>query len=127
MALYGHELDRETTPWEAGLGWAVKLDKGDFVGREALVRRKEAGPAKKLVGFEVEGRGIAREGHAVHSGGEAVGRVTSGTWSPTFEKALGLAYVPPALAEPGTPLELEVRGRRLPARVVAIPFYRRHR
>jgi len=127
MALYGHELDRETTPWEAGLGWTVKLDKGDFVGREALVRRKEAGPAKRLVGFEVEGRGIAREGHAVHAGGEAVGRVTSGTWSPTFEKALGLAYVPPALAEPGTPLELEVRGRRLPARVVAIPFYRRHR
>lgn len=125
MALYGHELDRDTTPWEAGLGWVVKLDSGDFIGRDALVRAKEAGPERKLVGFEVEGRGIAREGHAVHVGGEPVGRVTSGTWSPTFEKALGLAYVPTAHAAPGTAVELEVRSRKLPGRLVEIPFYRR--
>jgi aminomethyltransferase len=127
MALYGHELDRDTTPWEAGLDWTVKLEKGDFIGRDALVRQKEAGPARRLVGFEIEGRGIAREGHPVLAGGETVGRVTSGTWSPTFEKALGMAYVPPRLAAPGNALEVEVRGRRLPARVVPMPFYRREK
>jgi aminomethyltransferase len=126
MALYGHELDRETTPWEAGLAWTVKLDKGDFVGRDALVAAREAGPRKKLVGFEARGRGIAREGQAVHvPGGDAVGRVTSGTWSPTFEKALGMAYVPPAMAEAGTALEVDVRGRRVPIEVVPMPFYKR--
>ncbi|HSL83785.1 MAG TPA: glycine cleavage T C-terminal barrel domain-containing protein, partial [Thermoanaerobaculia bacterium] len=125
MALYGHEIDRETTPWEANLGWTIKMDKGDFVGRSALAAQKEAGVERRLVGFEVEGRGIAREGHPVVHEGREVGRVTSGTWSPTFEKALGLAYVPPALAEPGTAIEIEVRGRRLPAKVVKVPFYRR--
>jgi aminomethyltransferase len=127
MALYGHEIDETTTPWEAGLAWVVKLDKGDFLGRDALVAQKESGPPRKLVGFEVEGRGIARQGHAVLSGegGQTVGIVTSGTWSPTFEKALGLAYVPPDLAAPGTPLTLDVRGRQLAARVVEAPFYRR--
>ena len=127
MALYGHELDRETTPYEAGLGWMVQLDKGDFVGREALARQREDGIGRKLAGFEVEGRGIAREGHPVLVDGREVGRVTSGTWSPTFEKALGMAYVPPALAAPGTTIEIEVRGRRLPAETVELPFYRREK
>ncbi len=129
MALYGHEIDETTTPWEAGLDWVVKLDKGDFLGRDALVAQKAAGMPRKLVGFEVEGRGIARQGHAVLSAGagETVGIVTSGTWSPTFEKALGLAYVPPDLAATGTPLTLDVRGRQLAARVVDTPFYRRAR
>ncbi|HKH46507.1 MAG TPA: glycine cleavage system aminomethyltransferase GcvT [Thermoanaerobaculia bacterium] len=125
MALYGHEIDETTTPWEAGLAWIVKLDKGDFLGRDALVAQKTEGPPRKLVGFEVEGRGIARQGHAVVSEGGTVGTVTSGTWSPTFEKALGLAYVPPDKAAPGTPLTLDVRGRQLAARVVETPFYRR--
>jgi len=125
MALYGHEIDETTTPWEAGLDWVVKLDKGDFAGRDALVAQKAAGVPRRLVGFEVEGRGIARQGHAVLSGGAPVGAVTSGTWSPTFEKALGLAYVPPELAAPGTPLTLDVRGKALAARVVATPFYKR--
>jgi aminomethyltransferase len=125
MALYGHEIDETTTPWEAGLAWIVKLDKGDFLGRDALVAQKAAGAPRKLVGFEVEGRGIARQGHAVVSDGGTVGTVTSGTWSPSFEKALGLAYVPPDLAAPGTPLTLDVRGRQLAARVVETPFYRR--
>jgi len=125
MALYGHELDETTTPWEANLGWVVKLDKGDFVGRRALVEQKEGGVARKLVGFEVKGRGIAREGHAVHRGGETVGRVTSGTFSPTFEKALGMAYVAVDVAEPGTEIEIEVRRRKLEAEVVRLPFYTR--
>lgn len=127
MALYGHELDAETTPWEAGLDWVVKLDTGDFIGRRALLEQQEAGVARRLVGFEVEGRGIAREGHSVLVDGEPASRVTSGTFSPTFEKALGMAYVSADIAEPGRRVEIEVRGRRLPARLVALPFYRRER
>ncbi len=127
MALYGHEIDDTTTPWEAGLGWVVKLDSGDFVGREALARQKEKGPERKLVGFEVVGRGIARDGHGVLVGGEEAGRVTSGTWSPTLEKALGMAYLPVATSETGREIELEVRGRRLPGVVADLPFYRRPR
>jgi aminomethyltransferase len=125
MALYGHEIDRTTTPWEAGLDWTVRLGKGDFVGRDALVAAKERGPARKLVGFEVEGRGIARQGHGVLSDGREVGRVTSGTFSPTFERALGLAYVERPLAAPGTAVEIDVRGKRVAARVVPTPFYKR--
>ncbi len=127
MALYGHEIDDTTTPFEAGLSWVVKLDKGEFLGRDALVAQKAAGVPRKLVGFEVQGRGIARQGHPVVSEGGTVGIVTSGTWSPTFEKALGLAYVPPEMAAPGTPLAIEVRGKALPAVVVEIPFYKRSR
>jgi aminomethyltransferase len=125
MALYGHEIDETTTPFEAGLGWVVKLDKGDFLGRDALVAQRDGGLERKLVGFEVQGRGIARQGHTVVSDGQAVGTVTSGTWSPTFQKALGLAYVPVALSEPGTSLTLDVRGKAVPAVVTAVPFYRR--
>jgi aminomethyltransferase len=125
MALYGHELDRSTTPLEAGLDWVVKLDKGDFVGREALLRQRESGVERRLIGFEVTDRGIARQGHLVHHGGRQVGEVASGTWSPTLEKAVGTAYVPAQLAEPGTGLEIAVRQRRLAARVVELPFYRR--
>jgi aminomethyltransferase len=127
MALYGHEIDETTTPFEAGLGWVVKLDKGEFLGRDALVAQKAAGIPRKLVGFEVQGRGIARQDHAVVSDGGRVGAVTSGTWSPTFEKALGMAYVPPELAAPGTSLTLDVRGKPLPAAVVELPFYHRPR
>src|SRR6185295_2758298 len=117
--------DETTTPFEAGLGWVVKLAKGDFLGRDALAAQKAAGIPRKLVGFEVTGRGIARQGHGVVSDGGTVGAVTSGTWSPTFEKALGMAYVPPEMAAPGTSLTLDVRGKEVPAVVVEIPFYRR--
>jgi aminomethyltransferase len=129
MALYGHEIDETTTPFEAGLGWVVKLDKGDFLGRDALVSQKAAGVPRKLVGFEVRGRGIARQGHGVlaKDGVAIAGAVTSGTWSPTFERALGMAYVPPKMAPPGTPLGLDVRGKPVPATVVEMPFYRRPR
>ncbi len=126
MALYGHEIDRQTTPYEAGTGWVVKLrKKSDFIGRDALVAQKKAGVKSKVVGFEVRGRGIARQGHAVTHDGQQVGKVRSGTWSPTFEKAIGTAAVPASLAAEGTELEIEVRRRRLPAVVVTLPFYKR--
>jgi aminomethyltransferase len=125
MALYGHEIDESTTPFEAGLAWVVKMNKGDFLGREALAAQQAEGLRRKLIGFEVQGRGIARQGHEVKADGQTVGAVTSGTWSPSFEKAVGMAYVPTELAAPGTPLEVDVRGKALPAVVVEVPFYRR--
>jgi aminomethyltransferase len=125
MALYGHELDEETTPWEAGLNWVVKMGKGDFIGREALERQQEEGVPRRLVGFEVTSRGIAREGHAILANGQEAGMVSSGTFSPTFEKALGMAYVASEASAPGTELQIEVRKRLLDARVVEMPFYRR--
>ncbi len=125
MALYGHEIDRTTTPLEAGLNWVVKLAKGDFIGRDVLAGQKESGLERRLIGFELTVRGIARQGHEVRHGDREVGRVTSGTWSPTLEKAIGTAYVPVELADPGTELEIAVRKRRLPAVVVELPFYRR--
>jgi len=93
-ALYGHELDEETTLIEANLGWIVKLDKGDFLGREVLARQQSEGTAKKLVGFEMIDRGIARDGYPVKVGVETVGRVTSGTHVPFLKKSIGMAYVP---------------------------------
>lgn len=125
MALYGHEIDDTTTPFEAGLDWVVKLAKGDFRGRGALVAQREAGLTRQLIGFEIRGRGIARQGHSVLADGREVGTVTSGTFSPTFQKAIGTAYVPPELTSIGSELEIEVRQRRLPAVVVELPFYRR--
>lgn len=125
MALYGHEIDDSTNPFEARLGWTIKLDKGDFFGREALERVKAEGLTRKLVGFEVVGRGIAREGCAVLDGGESVGSVTSGTFSPTLEKAIGMAYVPKELAKVGRELGIDVRGRSVEAAQVKLPFYRR--
>jgi len=125
MALYGHEIDDTTTPLNAGLGWVVKLGKGDFVGRQRLVEQSDKGLAEKLIGFEIVGRGIARQGHSVIVGDEAVGRVTSGTWSPSFEKAIGMAYVPVSLSEIDTDLTIDVRGRPVAAKVVQLPFYKR--
>ena len=126
MPLYGNELDLETDPYEAGLGRVVKLGKpGDFVGRAALERVARDGPARRLVGLVVEGRGIARHGYAVHSGDRRSGVVTSGTQSPTLGVPIAMAYVAPADAEPGTVVDIEIREARIPARVVTLPFYRR--
>jgi aminomethyltransferase len=128
MALYGHEIDDSTTPLEAGLSWVVKLGKGDFLGRDVLAAQQAEGVKTKLVGFEVLGRGIGRQGYAVlDSEGKEVGSVTSGTFSPTFEKALGMAYVPVGLDTPGTRLALDVRGKPVEAQVVTLPFYTRAR
>lgn len=127
MPLYGNDIDDSTTPFEAGLGWIVKLDKESFLGREALSRQQAAGITRKLVGFEMRGRGIGRHGYALWAGGKRVGVVTSGTHSPTFGKPLGMGYVPVAYAEPGTPIEVEIRGQQVAAEVVETPFYRRAR
>jgi aminomethyltransferase len=127
MPLYGNDIDDKTTPLEAGLEWIVKSEKGAFLGREALLRQKADGPKRKLVGFEMRGRGIARHGYPIWKSGEVVGVVTSGTHSPTLGKALGLGYVPVELAATGTDLEIEIRDQRVLAEVVEIPFYRRPR
>src|SRR5690606_26042737 len=110
-----------------GLDWVVKLESGDFLGRAALVEQRERGVPRALVGFHVEDRGIAREGAVVLAGDRQVGVVTSGTYSPTFERALGLASIEREAAQIGAAVDIEVRGRRLAARQVAIPFYRRPR
>jgi aminomethyltransferase len=127
MALYGHELSEDTNPLEAGLGWAVKLEKGDFVGREALAREKKLGPARRLVGFELLGPGVPRAQQPVLHRGEHVGMVTSGTHSPTLNKPVGLAYVPVRLGGPGSEFEVLVRDRPVRARVVPTPFYKRRK
>jgi aminomethyltransferase len=126
MPLYGNELDLDTNPFEAGLGRVVKLEKpDDFVGRTALERISRDGPTRKLVGLTVEGRGIARHGYPVFGGEGRPGVVTSGTQSPTLGFPIAMAYVAPADSEPGTVVDVEIRGARVPARVVALPFYRR--
>jgi aminomethyltransferase len=126
MALYGNDLDPTTNPFEAYLGRVVKLDKpGDFVGRAALEKAARDGPARLLVGLVVRGRGIARHGYPVHAGERPTGVVTSGTMSPTLGQAIAMAYVATADAAPGTMLDVEIRDQRVPAEVVALPFYRR--
>jgi aminomethyltransferase len=125
MALYGHEITEDTTLLEANLGWITKLDKGDFTGREALARQKEEGVRRRLVGFEVTERGIARDDQDVLVGGERVGRVTSGSPAPYLKKNIGMAYVPAEMANEGRELQIDVRGRAVAARVVATPFYKR--
>jgi aminomethyltransferase len=125
MPLYGHELSEEIDPFQAGLGWAVKMDKGDFIGREALLRRRQDKTLRQRVGLELEGKRIAREGTAVTLDGKEIGKVTSGTFSPTLAKAIAMAYLDPAYTKAGTLCQVDVRGKAAPARVVALPFYRR--
>jgi len=124
MPLYGHELSESINPYSAGLGWAVKLDKGEFVGREALKTRKsDPGPVR--VGLVLEGRRIARQAAAVLRDDQEVGRVTSGTFAPTMQVGVAMALVDPRAAAVGTQLSVDVRGHREPARVVKLPFYKR--
>jgi aminomethyltransferase len=128
MPLYGNELDRDTTPLEAGLDRVVKFDKpGDFVGRAALEEAQRRGPRKRLVALEMRDRGIARHGYPVMlpDGADSCGIVTSGTLSPTLGKAIAMAYVPPDRSAPGTMVEVAVRTSRVPAEVVPLPFYTR--
>jgi aminomethyltransferase len=125
--LYGHELDEETTLLEANLGWISKLDKGEFIGRKALAYQKQHGTRKKLVGFEMTDRGIARDGFPVWIDGRMVGRVTSGSYAPFLRKNIGLAYVPTECAHPGREIQIEIRGRKVPAHIVPLPFYKRPR
>ena len=125
MRLYGHDIDETTTPLEAGLGWMVAWGKGVFNGSARLQEQKAHGVTRTLVGFELVDAGIARPGHGVFVGETAVGVVTSGTRTPFLKKAIGMAYVPPGHATPGSELHIDVRGRRVSARVVAMPFYKR--
>jgi aminomethyltransferase len=127
MALYGHEIDASISPWEAGLGWMVKLDKGDFNGRDALVKQKEAGVRRRLVGFEMRGRGIGRDGYEVWADGSPAGWVTSGSPSPTLNKNIGLCYLPAGAAKPGREIQIMIRNQPVEAVTVETPFYKRAR
>jgi len=124
MALYGNDIDRTTNPIEAGLSWIVSFDKGDFIGRDALLKQKEEKPSRRLVCLELEGRAFPRHGYEVVSESRPVGKVTSGTFSPSLKKPIALAYVPRALAKPGRQVEVTIRDRQFPAVVVKPPFYK---
>ena len=125
MRLYGNDMDDTTTVLEADLGWIVGWKKENFTGAAALRRQKAEGVSRKLIGFEVLDRGIARHGHEVYIDGQLAGRVTSGTQTPYLKKAIGMAYLPAGQTTPGTAFEIDVRGRRLRAQVVPLPFYKR--
>jgi aminomethyltransferase len=125
MALYGNDIDDTTTPVQADLGWIVKTEKGAFTGSDVISREKTEGPKRKLVGFEMVDRGIARHGYPVVEGGQEIGVVTSGTHSPTLKKAIGLAYLPLDKSAPGTEFQVLIRGKETRARVIPTPFYKR--
>jgi aminomethyltransferase len=124
MALYGNDIDDTVTPLEANLGWLVKLKKGEFVGSDVLQEQKSNGLTKKLIGFTLGDRNIARHGYPVFANGQPSGVVCSGTMSPTLGIPIGTAYLPTAIAKEGTTFEVEVRGKRVPATVVKTPFYK---
>ena len=123
--LYGNDMDEQTTPLEASAAFAVDFAKGDFIGRPALVEQKEKGPAKRLVGFELVEKGVPRHGMSVVADGKDIGVVTSGNLSPRLQKGIGLASVQSKFAEPGTRIQVDIRGRAQEATVVKPPFYKR--
>lgn len=125
MALYGHEIGASITPWEADLAWIVKVKKGDFIGRSALIKAKEGGLTRKLIGFEMVGRGIGRDGYEVHVEGVPAGWVTSGGPAPTLNKNIGLCYLPLHQAEIGRTIHVMVRNQPVEAVTVSTPFYKR--
>jgi aminomethyltransferase len=125
MALYGHEIDATISPLEADLAWIVKFDKGNFVGRDALAKQKESGITRKLVGFEMRGRGIGRDGYEVYVDGAPAGWVTSGGPAPTLNKNIGLCYLPVEHAQPGKTIQIMVRNQPVDAVTVETPFYKR--
>jgi aminomethyltransferase len=125
MCLYGHEIDDTTTPWEAHLGWICKIDKGDFLGRDALVAQKQTGIRRTLVGLEMQDQRIARDACPVWIGGREAGRVTSGSPALFLKKNIAMAYVPVESSAVGTELAVAIRANRAPARIVPTPFYKR--
>jgi aminomethyltransferase len=125
MPLYGHELNEDIDPLQAGLNWAVKFDKGDFIGKPALLKRKEDKTRRQRIGLELTGKRIAREGARIVHEGKEIGVVTSGTFAPTLGKSIAMAYIDPAFTGSGTALEVDIRGKTEPARGVQLPFYRR--
>jgi aminomethyltransferase len=127
MRLYGNDMDETTTVLEADLGWIVGWKKEDFLGAAVLRRQQTGGVARRLVGFEMIDRAIARHGYDVVDGDRKIGYVTSGTQTPFLKKAIGMAYLPTDRTSPGREFEIDVRGRRARARVVPMPFYKRPR
>ena len=125
MPLYGHELNENTDPLTAGLSFAVKLEATDFIGKAALAEVAQSPTGKVRVGLKLEGKRIAREGAGILSEGRSVGEVTSGTFSPTLQKAIAMGYVEQALSATGTEVEVDIRGKSHAARIVDLPFYRR--
>jgi aminomethyltransferase len=123
-ALYGNDIDEETTPLEAGLGWTVKFGKGEFVGREALLEQKERGIRRKLCGFVLKKRGFPRPGYEIRHNVEPVGTVRSGTMSPSLGEGIGTGYLPLQFADPGTAIEIMIRGQPMAAEVTRLPFYK---
>ena len=127
MPLYGHELSETINPFEAGLGFSCHLVGYDFPGRDALLRIEKSSLCRVRVGLGVAGQRVPRQGYAIHCDGYQVGEVTSGTFSPTLKRPIAMGFVKPAAAVPGTELQIDIRGRAEPARVVEIPFYERGR
>jgi len=127
MALYGHEINETTTLLEANLGWICKLNKGEFIGRAALAEQKEKGVKRRLVGFEMTERGIARDEQELLINGERKGYVTSGSPAPFLKKNIGMAYVPVEFANEGQEIQIDVRGRAIGAKIVKTPFYKREK
>lgn len=123
--LYGNDIDHTTNPIEAGLGWITKLDKGDFLGKQAIAAVKAQGPRRKLIGFELPGKNIARHGYALLKDGNAIGHVTSGTFSPSLQKSIGMGYVDSEFSAIGSVITVDIRGRQMEASVVKTPFYQR--
>jgi aminomethyltransferase len=124
--LYGNDIDKDTQPLEAGLGWITKLDKGDFIGRDEILKSKNAGLKRRLVGFTLPDRTLARHGYDVTCNGKAAGKVTSGTFSPSLQKGIGMGYVTADLAKPGTVVQISVRDKMVPATIVKPPFVKNH-
>ncbi len=127
LCLYGHELDEHTNPLEANLGWTVKLDKGSFIGRDALVAVKAHGPERKLVGIEMLERGVPRGGYGLYANDQHIGVLTSGTPAPTIGKNVGMGYVAAAHSAIGHTIQVDIRGKRSAAQIVALPFYKRNK
>ena len=125
--LYGHELDEQSNPLEARLGWTIKFDKGDFIGRDALLKIKEQGLERKLIGVELLDRGVCRVGHVIYANEHAIGSITSGGPSPTLHKNIGMGYVVIAHANVGESVDIDIRGKHVAAQIVALPFYKRNK
>jgi aminomethyltransferase len=126
FCLYGNDIDQSTHPLEAGLGWITKLNKSDFNGRDVLLKTKKEGVKRKLVGFTLPDRTLARHGYEIVHNGKIVGQVTSGTFSPSLKKGIGMGYVSTELANPGTIVSICVRGKEIPATISVMPFLQKN-
>jgi aminomethyltransferase len=123
--LYGHDIDQSTNPLEAGLGWITKLEKGDFIGRDAIVKAKQNGLSRRLVGFSLDGKAFPRQGYPIRADGASVGQVTSGTFSPSLDKGIGMGYVHATHCAVNTPISIVIRGNEAPASIVPLPFIKK--